>query len=186
MANINKLAPFILRCEARVDIFDYMKYPVEKGFVNDKDDNGGATNKGVTYATYISYCKMKGMKTPTEDDLKKLPYSQWIDILRLMYWNVWKADDIVNQNVANTLVDWLWGSGIAAIRIPQRLLGVPVDGIVGSITIKAVNDSDARQFFEKIKSERAEYYRQVVRHNPTQKKFLRGWLNRLNSLYYYE
>ena len=34
MANVNKLKPFILKCEG--------------GFVNDPDDLGGATNRGIT------------------------------------------------------------------------------------------------------------------------------------------
>ena len=32
---------------------------------------------------------------------------------------------------ANTLVDWLWCSGAWGIKIPQKILGLKVDGIVG-------------------------------------------------------
>jgi len=41
MADVKKLAPFILKWEG--------------GFVNDPDDLGGATNMGVTMATYKVY-----------------------------------------------------------------------------------------------------------------------------------
>ena len=43
MADVRKLAPFILKWEG--------------GFVNDPDDLGGATNMGVTIGTYEAYCR---------------------------------------------------------------------------------------------------------------------------------
>ena len=51
MANVEKLVPFILKWEG--------------GFVNDPDDLGGATNKGVTLATYTQYCRKKGYPVAT-------------------------------------------------------------------------------------------------------------------------
>lgn len=47
MADVKKLAPFIQRWEG--------------GFVDDPDDLGGATNMGVTIATYKVYRKRKGL-----------------------------------------------------------------------------------------------------------------------------
>ena len=46
MADVRKLAPFILKWEG--------------GFVNDPDDLGGATNMGVTIGAYETYCRKKG------------------------------------------------------------------------------------------------------------------------------
>ena len=51
MADVRKLAPFILKWEG--------------GFVNDPDDLGGATNMGVTIGTYETYCRKKGYPKPT-------------------------------------------------------------------------------------------------------------------------
>lgn len=56
MADVNKLAPFILKWEG--------------GFVNDPDDLGGATNMGVTIGTYEAYCRKKGYPKPTVERLK--------------------------------------------------------------------------------------------------------------------
>ena len=98
MADVKKLAPFIQRWEG--------------GFVDDPDDLGGATNMGVTIATYKVYRKRKGLSEPTEDDLKHLSNNEWIDILKSLYWDKWKADQIKSQSVANILVDWVWASGI--------------------------------------------------------------------------
>ncbi len=121
MADVNKLVPFILRWEG--------------GFVNDPDDLGGATNKGVTIATYEAYCKKKGYPKPTVERLKNLTQEEWTEILKTMYWDRWKADEIKSQSVANILVDWVWASGVHGIKIPQELAGVIPDGIVGPKTI---------------------------------------------------
>lgn len=133
MADVKKLAPFILKWEG--------------GFVNDPDDLGGATNMGVTMATYKVYCKRKGRPEPAIDDLKHLSNDEWIDILKSLYWDKWKADQIKSQSVANILVDWVWASGNYGIKIPQELLGVTADGIVGKNTLAAVNNYPSLRLF---------------------------------------
>ena len=171
MADINKLIPIILKWEG-----DYVNHP---------NDKGGPTNKGVTIATYEAYCRKKGYPKPTVERLKNLTQEQWIDILKTMYWDRWKADQINNQAVANILVDWTWGSGAWGIKFPQRILGVKDDGIVGPKTIAALNDyPDQSELFKKIWMRRKQHFEDIVKADPTQKVFLKGWLNRLSSFTY--
>lgn len=106
MADVNKLVPFILRWEG--------------GFVNDPDDLGGATNKGVTIATYEAYCKKKGYPKPTVERLKNLTQEEWTEILKTMYWDRWKADEIKSQSVANILVDWVWARSVLSRLLPPE------------------------------------------------------------------
>lgn len=167
MANVEKLAPFILKWEG--------------GFINDPDDLGGATNKGVTLSTYMQYCRKKGYPVPTVERLKNLSDREWTEILKTMYWDRWKADQIVNQSVANIVVDWVWASGNYGIKIPQRLLGVAVDGIVGPKTIDAVNSRNAHELFDLIKIARYDYIEDICRKRPANNKFKRGWINRIND-----
>ena len=103
-------------------------------------------------------------------------------VLKPHYWDRWRADEIRSQSVANILVDWVWGSGVNGIKIPQRVLGVTQDGIVGPKTLAAVNAQDPRAFFDRIKVEREAFLRRIVERNPSQNRFIRGWLNRLNDL----
>ena len=166
MANSKILEPFILKWEG--------------GFVNDKDDLGGATNMGVTLATYRSVFG----SNKTVNDLKRMTRVQWGVIFKKYYWDKWKADDIKDQNVANILVDWVWASGVYGIKIPQRVLGVDVDGIVGPKTIAAVNASDGRKLFDNINQERKDFIDRICQTRPQNKKFKNGWLNRINSLAY--
>lgn len=164
---MEKLAPLILKWEG--------------GFVNDPDDLGGATNRGVTLATYMQYCRKKGYPVPTVERLKNLSDREWTEILKTMYWDRWKADQIENQSVANILVDWVWASGNNGIKIPQQLLNVKVDGIVGPKTLEAVNSRNPRELFDLIKIARFDFIEDICRKRPANNKFKRGWLNRIND-----
>lgn len=168
MANVEKLVPFILKWEG--------------GFVNDPDDLGGATNRGVTLATYAQYCKKKGYPVPTVERLKNLSEREWAEILKTMYWDRWKADKIVNQSVANILVDWVWASGVHGVKRPQKILGVSVDGIVGNQTLAAVNARDAKELFYAIKADRIRFIDEICKARPANEKYRRGWMNRINNL----
>lgn len=166
MADYRKLKPFILRWEG--------------GYINDQADLGKQTNKGVTLSTYRSVFG----KNKTVSDLKKITDEQWEFIFKKFYWDKWKADNINDQNVANILVDWLWCSGSYGIKIPQRVLGVSVDGIVGSKTIAAINARDGRELFDTIKQERKDFIDRICQTRPQNRKFKNGWMNRINSLSY--
>lgn len=189
MANCDKLLPFILKWEG--------------GFVNDPADSGGATNMGVTIATWrqCGYDK-DGDGDIDVQDLKKITRQDVRDRVFIpQYWNRWKADQIHSQKVANILVDWVWGSGAHGIKIPQQILGVKVDGIVGQKTISAVNFADPDELFDVLFKARVNflnniastsvsaYERRIGRKATekeklkyTKKRFINGWLNRLNDL----
>lgn len=168
MADVNKLKPFILKWEG--------------GFVNDPDDLGGATNKGVTFGTYKQYRKNKGMSEPTIEDLKNITDAEWTEIFKTMYWDRWQADRINNQSVANILVDWVWASGVYGIKRPQKLLGVTVDGIVGEKTLSALNEKDPMEIYFAIKNDRIRYIDEICKARPANEKFRKGWLNRIDDL----
>lgn len=172
MADVRKLAPFILKWEG--------------GFVNDPDDLGGATNMGVTIGTWKSCCYDKdGDGDIDVDDLHLLTREDVVNrVLKPHYWDRWKADEIKSQSVANILVDWVWASGAHGIKIPQRLLGVTVDGIVGPKTIAAVNAKNPRELFDMIKIARFDFIEDICRKRPTNNKFKRGWMNRINDISY--
>lgn len=152
----------------------------EGGFVDDPDDSGGATNKGITIGAFRSaYGQEK-----TVDDLKHLTDQQWKHIFLTKYWSRWNADSINDTSVAFFLVDWVWGSGEWGIKIPQKVLGVPADGIVGPRTIAAVNARDGWILFDVLKKEKREFFERICSQNPRNRKFMKGWLRRLDSINY--
>ena len=90
---------------------------------------------------------------------------------------------------------------IHGIKKPQALLGVKVDGIVGGKTLSAVNFADPEELFDAIYQERVKFLNAIVSNSVaayekkigrkatetellkyTQKRFINGWLNRLNDL----
>ena len=187
MAKVESIVPFILKWETGTtgigltneQLFEKAKL---KGFANDPDDLGGATMCGVTLATFTEYCRRKGYPRPTVVRLKALAYKEWLKILKTMFWDRWIADQIANASVALILVDWVWCSGKYGITIPQEAIGVTADGVVGPKTIAAVNARGHKQLFDLIKKERLAYIERICRSRPTNLKYKRGWLNRLNDI----
>lgn len=189
MANVDLLMPFILKWEG--------------GFVNDPTDKGGATNMGVTLATWKSQGYDKnGDGVINVADLKKITKADVRNhILKPHYWDRWKADGIQSQRVANVLVDWVWCSGAHGIKLPQRLLGVTCDGVVGERTLFALNHANETELLRCLFLEREKFLRNIVANSVaayeqrikrkatekellkyTNKRFLQGWLNRLEDL----
>jgi lysozyme family protein len=187
MAKVESIVPFILKWETGTtgigltneQLFEKAKL---KGFANDPDDLGGATMCGVTLATFTEYCRRKGYPRPTIVRLKAIKYKEWLEILKTMFWDKWKADQINNESIALILVDWVWGSGKYGITIPQKAIGVTADGNVGPKTIAAVNAKDPKQLFDLIRKERLAYIERICRSRPTNLKYRRGRLNRLNDI----
>ena len=169
MADYRVLVPFILRWEG--------------GFVDDPLDRGGATNKGVTIGTWKTYCKRVG-KQCSVATLKRMSSTEWHEIFKSMFWNRFRADEIVDQSIANILVDWLWASGVHAIKHCQRIVGVKDDGIVGPKTIAAINGESPLALFGKLHNDRIKFVEGIVHRNPKQKKYINGWKNRINSIHY--
>lgn len=168
MADANLLIPIIQKWEG--------------GFVNDPADAGGATNKGVTIATFRRFYG----KNATVTDLKNITDTQWLHIFKTGYWDKWRADEINNQSIANFLVDWVYNSGSYGITLPQKVLGVHIDGIVGPKTLAAINNyPDREELFNRLKSERIDFIDRIVINRPANKKFRKGWMNRINDFKFY-
>jgi hypothetical protein len=49
-----------------------------------------------------------------------------------------------------------------------------------------VNSANQKELFEKIFNVRKKFFIDIVRNNPSQKRFIKGWLNRLNDFKYSE
>ena len=177
MADVKILAPFILKWEG--------------GFVNHPNDPGGATNMGVTLKTWKSQGYDKdGDGDIDVVDLKKITKEDAIKMLKNNYWSRWFADQIDSQAVANTLVDWVWGSGAWGIKIPQRLLGLKEDGIVGYQTMRALKESidtpvKREKFIKELYLARYEYINNIIKSNPKLAVFKKGWVNRMKDLEQY-
>lgn len=145
-------------------------------------DQYACTMRGVTIDTFQKYYG----KNKTCSDLKKLTDSQWEYIFKKGFWDKWSADYIESQAIANLVVDWVWASGKYGIIFPQRILGVKDDGIVGPKTINAINKyPNQKELFQKLWNRRKKHFEDIAG-SGYKKKFLKGWLNRLNDFKWFE
>lgn len=173
MANIALLVPIIQKWEG--------------GYVFDPDDPGGHTFMGITLKTWqkAGYDKT-GDGNIDADDLRLITYEEMITaILKPYYWDVWQADHIRNQSIANLLVDWIWCSGARTIVIVQHILELKTDGIVGNKTLSAINNyPEPYELHKLIKAARIYYIDSICEQRPVLSKFKRGWKNRIADFVY--
>ena len=143
----------------------------EGGYVNDPDDLGGETKYGITKRRYPEY----NIKELTADDAADIYYTDFYKAMKLHY--------IQDELLALHVFDMGINAGKkTAIKLLQDLLkGVVSDGTIGNITAQAVSYAAiTTNLVEAYKAKRIEYYYKVSlkRNN---KKFLKGWINRVNN-----
>jgi len=161
----------------------------EGGYVDHKDDKGGATNKGITLKTYQAY-----KPNANKEDLKNITEAEVEQIYKDGYWDKCSCDLIKSQAVANKVFDVAVNTGPKqAIKFLQRTLNIvifngkplTVDGIIGKNTIEAINlldgedvDSNILQVYSLLQKE---YYANLVINNNSQLVFLKGWFKRADA-----
>lgn len=106
----------------------------EGGWSDHPADNGGATNKGITLATFRRFIKPKGTKA----DLKALTTEQAAVVYRHEYWDK-VSGTVLPAGVDYAVFDFAVNSGPSrAIKFLQKVVGVEQDGKIGPKTLAAV------------------------------------------------
>lgn len=170
MADFKKLFPKVLDSEGR-------------SYENVPGDAGGPTKMGIIIAEWKvkGYDKNKDGKID-ENDLKLINEEDAYKIYKADYWDTIQGDGINNQVIAEYICDWGINCGIKlAAKKTQTILGLVADGQFGPKTLAAVNAANQKDLFNKLVESRTAYYKAIVANNPSQNKFLKGWLNRTNS-----
>lgn len=140
------------------------------GYVNDPDDTGGETKFGVAKNA-----------NPTVD-IAKLTYAQAKVIYRRNYWDKCRCGELP-ERLATHLFDAAVNHGTTtAIKLLQRAVNVPDDGLIGPKTIAAIQALPEKQVVYFLIQHRRNFYLRIVERNPSQMKFLKGWMNRIQSL----
>lgn len=166
MAQFDKYAPKLKRWEG--------------GYANDPDDTGGATNIGVTLATFRQFYGAD----KTEADLRRMTAEQWRHIMKSGFWDKCWGDQIHNQSVAEIIVDWCVNSGTGMLKKVQGMVGTKADGVMGPKTLAAINTYNQQKLHFMVKAARAEHYAAITRNRSANLKFYDGWMNRLLDFCY--
>ncbi|SKC47192.1 glycoside hydrolase family 108 protein [Ohtaekwangia koreensis] len=156
---------------------------LEGGFVNHPADKGGPTKYGVILSTWKQYGYDKDKDGDIDaDDIKLLSEGDAKFIAKKVFWDFFQADFILNQSVAEFIVDWGYNSGrVLVAKKLQKLLDVTVDGLIGIQSLKTINVIPQQNLFEALKTTRRNFIDAIVKERPDQSVFYKGWINRINS-----
>ena len=170
---------------------DFSKYfpkliASEGGYVNDPNDSGGETYEGISRANFPSWQGWEIIDTWKDHDNFPECLANDVNLNGLVkafykdtFWNRWLADQIMNQSLAELVVDWEVNSGTEGIKLVQVALHVTADGLVGPATIAAINNSRQDILFQDIWAAHEKFYKYLVAKNPKDQEYLKGWENRL-------
>lgn len=181
----------------------------EGGYVNDPDDPGGETYRGVSRAIHPDWPGWR-----TIDDLKKdqpspIELGRRLDdrdelqqllaaFYRERFWMPIRGEELSDQALANELFDTSVNQGSGtAIRFWQEALNllnrngrdypeIEVDGVAGQLTMATTNRflernrGQADNLLKVLNLLQGGRYLDLARRNPQLRKFLHGWLNRVH------
>ena len=155
----------------------------EGGLSDHSADRGGRTNCGVTQKTYDTYRRNAGLSLR---DVAKITFDEVEGLYRTMFWNVAKCG-VLPQPLDLYVFDAAVNHGPGrAVKLLQRALGVGDDGIVGPVTIDALQEEVAAgqlpDLARNFLAIRLSFYEQIVDNDPSQEVFLAGWENRIEHL----
>ncbi|WP_438767889.1 glycoside hydrolase family 108 protein [Kushneria sp. TE3] len=139
----------------------------EGGYVNHPSDPGGATKWGITQRT--------AREVGYRGDMRDLSRDRAREIYLTAYWLRARCDQY-DGAIGYQLFDVAVNSGIGnAIRMLQRAAGVADDGIVGPVTLAAINNRDPLALIVLLNAERQAFYTRLS----TWESFGRGWSRRV-------
>jgi len=158
-------------------IFDYL-LKVEGGYSNDKHDKGGKTTWGIIE----SEARQHGYK----GDMRNFTKEMAKDIYRKDYYDKNRLNEVKDDRVALSICDFIVNSGTWGAKKVQQVLNrlgfnLAVDGKIGNKTIEALNKVNPDEFLKVYHDLQRKFYRSIVAARPTQRAFLKGWLNRVDK-----
>ena len=153
----------------------------EGGYVKDPLDRGGETFKGISRRYFPKWEGWPIVDTnhfdPRLDEMVEQFYKQY-------FWDILQLDTVHSDFVATMLLLSSVNIGTrATIKKVQRILKVPVDGIIGVVTLSHLNRCDEETFVYQFLLELIDLYAHIVRKDKTQRRFLGGWVNRVMGMY---
>ncbi len=139
----------------------------EGGYVNHPNDPGGETNFGIT--------KRVAREAGYTGEMIDLTLGEAKDIYHTGYWLRARAT-AYHPAIGFQLFDAAVNHGIGnAIRMLQRAVGVVDDGLVGPITLKAIDELEPSVVVKKFAAERLRFYAKLNHFT----QFGRGWTRRV-------
>lgn len=163
--------------------FDHI-LKVEGGWSDHPNDPGGATMMGITKRVYEAWLG----RSVTKAELRNISKEEVLAIYQARYWDVNRTDHIESEFVRLALFDQSVNRGYrTAARMLQRTCNqygknLAVDGIVGNMTLAAVNDIDPEELGMDFVQRAQHGYLDLAQRRSSLRVFLKGWINRTHVL----
>ena len=149
---------------------------VEGGYVNDPDDPGGETKFGISKRSY------------PKEDIKNMTPERALAIYKRDFWDAPGYGGINSEELAYKVFEMgvNVGSERASILLQEAindlsLFNLTEDGVIGPKSLKAINSMNEELLLERFKERCKGYYTSLVSVSPKKRKYLKGWLNRVNA-----
>lgn len=140
------------------------------GYVNIPQDRGGETKYGIA------------QKANPEVNVRNLDLRGALDVYEHKYWRAGFCDRL-SYPLSIIHFDGCVNHGVSrACKFLQRAAGVTEDGIIGRMTLAAVEARGQEQMIRRISDIRRNFYQQIVDRNPSQRIFLNGWMRRIDEV----
>lgn len=158
----------------------------EGGYVNDPDDPGGETYMGIARSrnskwagwALVDLLKQKGgfpNSLDSDDELQQ----KVKDLYEFNYWDKVKGDEIVDQDIAESIFDFAVNAGVrTSSRLAQLASGATPDGVIGEKSVAAINNKEPAMFLATFALAKIERYIEICKKRPTNRKYFFGWVRR--------
>lgn len=143
----------------------------EGGYCNDAHDPGGATKWGITHRDLAAWLG----RAVTTQDVRNITQDLAAKIYKAKYWTTVHGDELPS-GVDYMVFDYGVNSGNKrSVQTLQRIVGVVADGVVGGMTLAAVNRMDPVDLINKIAEARLSFLHRLK----TWVYFGKGWNRRV-------
>lgn len=148
----------------------------EGGYVltNIPNDRGGMTYAGISrraWPKWPGWLDIDRGQTPLTSDVRAF--------YKTNFWDKINGDFIDNDKIAESIFNFGVNTGTrVAAKLAQIVVGVEPDGDIGPKTLEELNKIPDAMFIPAYTLAKIARYRDIVKRDRTQLKFLLGWLNR--------
>lgn len=157
----------------------------EGGLSDIKDDPGGLTSFGIS----LRFLKDYGIDLDNDGDIDSgdilsITQQKSAELYLKYFWLPGHCQDISEYPISEKMFDICINTGISRasklIQVAANNLGakLAVDGVLGPVSIKTINNLDCKKLLNQICLEQAKFYKNLVQNKPKSAKFLSGWLVR--------
>ena len=154
----------------------------EGGFVNDPDDKGGETYRGISrkyHPKWVGWVLVDSRKPLKKGEIIIDPLLNKfvLDFYITNYFN--GHFDKMPLKLGAYCFDLGVHVGVMRAKcLLQKALKVNPDGVLGKKTMLALAKADIDKVIEDLKKERVAFYMAIASKTPSQSKFLKGWVKR--------